>query len=116
MDIQDLIDKKYTSASLKQAIISYALTLENPADLLTVALSLGSRTVRAEFFVSVDAGCLLSVRRAYTNGREYEGPIYGYALSLGVPAQLLTGLIEKVRKMVKEDISLWEMQDQKSMS
>lgn len=101
MTSQEYMDRKLTDYTLRRVLTNflYNAPAEHRDDLVAVLTTLKSTALRAEFYVNVDAGNLLSVRQAFVGGHTHDGPMYGYALSLGCKPENLASAIDHVRSI-----------------
>lgn len=101
--MQKYIDSIFTDKKIRSILTNYLRSNPSP-ELYTLLFRTGPKTIRTEFYVNVSAGMVLSVRRYFTEGRSFDGPAYGYALSLGIRPENLTDAFEFIRLQVFEKI------------
>lgn len=103
MTVQEYMDSQLTDYTLRRILTDYLYMApaDHRNDLVAILTTLKSNALRAEFYVNVVAGNLLSVRQAFVGGHTHDGPIYGYALSLGCKPENLEGAIDYVRRIAQ---------------
>lgn len=94
MTTQEYIDSIYTSNAIKTHLTEHA-KCSNNLTALRLVTELPRTVVRAEFYLNVNAEFALSVRQTFVGGAVHDGPVYGYALALGLKPEHLHRVIKE---------------------